>query len=169
MADRIVQLKDNQGNNVYPVAGSMKQGSITTNMLNDGIVTEAKLANNSIVSTSQITVTYYGGINTAGNSTTRNANLITLKGGLKILCVPQTDTGIYASDAGKNTQIVCNIGNADFSTILSGTINMSQSGAGNVSMAYSAIDTTYSFEAYLYPTNVISGSQLQVRAIIIGT
>ena len=168
MVDKIVQLKDNQDNNVYPVAGSMKQGSITTNMLNDGAVTASKLDNNSVVSTSQITVTYFGGINTGGNSVTRNANLITLKGGLKILCIPQTDTGIYASDAGKNTQIVCNIGNADFSTILAGVVNASQSGAGNVAMAYSAVDTTYSFEAYLYPTNVIGGNQLQVRAIIIG-
>lgn len=43
MAEKIVQLIDNQGNNVYPVAGSMKQGSVTTNMLNDGAVTADKI------------------------------------------------------------------------------------------------------------------------------
>lgn len=43
MAEKIVQLRDNQGNNVYPVAGSMKQGSITTNMLSNGAVTANKI------------------------------------------------------------------------------------------------------------------------------
>ena len=43
MADKIVQLKDNQDNNVYPVAGAMKQGSVTTGTINDGAVTGVKI------------------------------------------------------------------------------------------------------------------------------
>lgn len=43
MADRVVQLKDNQDNNVYPVAGALKQSSVTTSTINDGAVTVGKM------------------------------------------------------------------------------------------------------------------------------
>ena len=44
MADKIVQLIDKDGNNVYPVAGSLAQNSVTTSSINDGAVTVDKLA-----------------------------------------------------------------------------------------------------------------------------
>lgn len=44
MADKIVQLIDKDGNNVYPVAGSLAQNSVTTSSINDGAVTANKLA-----------------------------------------------------------------------------------------------------------------------------
>ena len=43
MADRVVQLKDNQDNNVYPIAGALAQGSVTTSTINDGAVTGVKI------------------------------------------------------------------------------------------------------------------------------
>lgn len=43
MVDKIVQLVDVDNNNVYPVAGSLKQGSVTTSTINDGAVTAAKI------------------------------------------------------------------------------------------------------------------------------
>lgn len=59
MADRIVTLRDNSNNTVYPV-GLAPAGSVTTSMYNDasvttpkladGSVTTAKLANNSVTS-----------------------------------------------------------------------------------------------------------------------
>lgn len=43
MADRVVQLKDNQDNNVYPIAGALAQGSVNTSTINDGAVTASKI------------------------------------------------------------------------------------------------------------------------------
>lgn len=43
MTDKIVQLVDNENNNIYPVAGSLAQGSVTTSTINDGAVTGAKI------------------------------------------------------------------------------------------------------------------------------
>lgn len=43
MANKIVQLEDKAGNNLFPVAGSMKGDSVTTAMLQDGAVTAGKI------------------------------------------------------------------------------------------------------------------------------
>lgn len=43
MVDKIVQLVDKDDNNLFPVAGSMKQGAVTTNLLADGAVTKDKI------------------------------------------------------------------------------------------------------------------------------
>lgn len=43
MADQVVTLIDNEGTNLYPVAGALKQGSVTTSTINDGAVTADKI------------------------------------------------------------------------------------------------------------------------------
>lgn len=43
MPNKIVQLIDNEDNNIYPVAGSLAQGSVTTSTINDAAVTAAKI------------------------------------------------------------------------------------------------------------------------------
>ena len=43
MAEKIVQLIDKDNNNLYPVAGSLKQGSVTTSTIDDGAVTADKI------------------------------------------------------------------------------------------------------------------------------
>lgn len=43
MANKIVQLEDKAGNNLFPVAGSMKGDSITTAMIQDKAVTYDKM------------------------------------------------------------------------------------------------------------------------------
>lgn len=43
MADKIVQLTDDANNNIYPVAGSLKSGSVTTNTIEDEAVTADKI------------------------------------------------------------------------------------------------------------------------------
>lgn len=43
MADQVVTLIDNEGANLYPVAGALKQGSVTTSTINDGAVTADKI------------------------------------------------------------------------------------------------------------------------------
>ena len=43
MADKIVQLVDKDNNNVYPIAGALAQGSVTTSTINDGAVTAEKI------------------------------------------------------------------------------------------------------------------------------
>lgn len=50
MPNKIVQLVDNENNNIYPVAGSLAQDSVTTSTINDGAVTTAKLANEAVTS-----------------------------------------------------------------------------------------------------------------------
>lgn len=43
MAEKIVQLIDKDNNNIYPVAGSLKDGSVVTSSIADGAVTSAKV------------------------------------------------------------------------------------------------------------------------------
>lgn len=43
MADKVVQLVDKDNNNVYPIAGALAQGSVTTSTINDGAVTVGKM------------------------------------------------------------------------------------------------------------------------------
>ena len=43
MADKIVQLVDQNDDNIYPVAGAMKDGTVDTNTILDGAVTGAKI------------------------------------------------------------------------------------------------------------------------------
>lgn len=43
MTEKIVQLIDKDNNNVYPVAGSLKQGSVTTSTINNKAVTADKI------------------------------------------------------------------------------------------------------------------------------
>lgn len=43
MANQVVQLIDNDNNNIYPVAGALKDGSVTTSTINDNAVTAAKI------------------------------------------------------------------------------------------------------------------------------
>ena len=43
MTDKVVQLVDAESNNIFPVAGSLKSGSVTTNTINDGAVTADKI------------------------------------------------------------------------------------------------------------------------------
>lgn len=64
MVDRIVQLTDKSGNNIFPVAGQMAQGSIITNMLTDNAITTAKVADGGITD-SKITYTKTTGTNSS--------------------------------------------------------------------------------------------------------
>lgn len=48
MANNIVQLQDKQGNNIFPIAGSMAGDSVTTQMLQDGAVTTDKIATGAV-------------------------------------------------------------------------------------------------------------------------
>ena len=43
MADKIVTLIDNEGTNIYPVAGAVKEGSVTTSTIADDAITPAKI------------------------------------------------------------------------------------------------------------------------------
>lgn len=43
MTEKIVQLVDKDNNNLYPVAGSLKQGSVTTSTINGKAVTADKI------------------------------------------------------------------------------------------------------------------------------
>lgn len=43
MSNQVVQLTDKDNNNIYPVAGALKQGSVTTSTIDDGAVTGAKI------------------------------------------------------------------------------------------------------------------------------
>lgn len=48
MANKIVQLQNKAGDNLFPVAGSMKGDSITTAMIQDGSVTTDKINNGAV-------------------------------------------------------------------------------------------------------------------------
>lgn len=48
MADKIVQLKDKNSNNLYPISGSSLAESVSTGAIVDGAVTTAKIANTAI-------------------------------------------------------------------------------------------------------------------------
>jgi hypothetical protein len=56
MANNIVQLTDDQNNNIFPVAGGMAGDSITTAMLQDGVVTAAKINSTTVAFTDFITL-----------------------------------------------------------------------------------------------------------------
>lgn len=43
MANQVVTIIDNEGNNIYPVAGALMEGAVTTSTINDGAVTAAKI------------------------------------------------------------------------------------------------------------------------------
>lgn len=48
MADKIVQLKDKNSNNLYPISGSSLAESVSTGAIVDGAVTTAKIADGAI-------------------------------------------------------------------------------------------------------------------------
>jgi len=43
MANQVVTIIDNEGNNIYPVAGALMQESVTTSTINNGAVTADKI------------------------------------------------------------------------------------------------------------------------------
>ena len=43
MTDKIVQFTDGESNNIFPVAGALKSGSVTTSTINDNAVTKTKI------------------------------------------------------------------------------------------------------------------------------
>ena len=43
MANQVVTIIDNNGNDIYPVAGALMQGAVTTSTINDGAVTANKI------------------------------------------------------------------------------------------------------------------------------
>lgn len=43
MADKIVTLIDHEGENLYPVAGALKEGSVTTSTIADDAITSSKI------------------------------------------------------------------------------------------------------------------------------
>ena len=43
MANKVVQLTDDSNNNIYPVAGALKSGSVTTSTIGNGAVTADKI------------------------------------------------------------------------------------------------------------------------------
>lgn len=59
MAEKIVQLVDKDNNNLYPVAGSLKSGSVTTSTISDGAVTQSKIAYSSFSPNSVVTRFYF--------------------------------------------------------------------------------------------------------------
>lgn len=48
MTDKIVKLVDGDDNNIYPIAGALKSGSVTSSTINDGAVTTPKIANEAV-------------------------------------------------------------------------------------------------------------------------
>lgn len=83
MVDKIVQLVDKDDNNVYPVAGSLKQGSVTTGTINDGAVTPSKIDMSALenalygasVSTTTVTLQRTDGSGTSSTHTIKKINL----------------------------------------------------------------------------------------------
>lgn len=61
MANKIVQLIDDNNDNLYPVAGSLKSGSVTTSTINDGAVTSSKIDFTTIDWASGATIGNYNG------------------------------------------------------------------------------------------------------------
>lgn len=87
MTDKIVQLVDKDNNNVYPVAGSLKQGSVTTSTINDGAVTAAKINLSSL-------------IKTIGTTTGDNVNYcIKFADGTMIAIIKKQFTGVDITNA----------------------------------------------------------------------
>jgi hypothetical protein len=58
VANKIIQLQNKTGDNLFPVAGSMKGDSVTTAMLQDDAVTNAKIAANAVKSENVDFTTY---------------------------------------------------------------------------------------------------------------
>ena len=75
MADKIVQLENKDGDNIFPVAGALKSGSVSTSTINDAAVTAAKIAAGAVtaekmnLATSTQTITWKNNDNTVGTTT----------------------------------------------------------------------------------------------------
>lgn len=125
MANQIVQLTDKDENNIFPIAGGMASDSITTAMLQDGVVTTAKLASNAVNSAIKTTsnlgpsddtvsawldlfgtagfyVTGYSG-NHFTNQPNNYGVLITYHGGNTIIQIFQALNGTYYIRSGNLT------------------------------------------------------------------
>lgn len=114
MTEKIVQLIDKDNNNLYPVAGSLKSGSVTTSTISDGAVTNAKIA----PSISQVEISFHI-LNPAVRTGTGQATLIRLPGDIGILTYNGT-TGFNDSGTG-DRQINVHLDNAGFDSILGGS------------------------------------------------
>ena len=69
MANKVVQLIDNNNDNIFPVAGSMAGDSITTGMIQDDAVTMAKIANEAVTASKFAQYAVNKAIITANNLT----------------------------------------------------------------------------------------------------
>ena len=65
MADKIVQLKDKNSNNLYPISGSSLAESVSTGAIVDGAVTTAKIADGAVTADKIADATIRGSLNMA--------------------------------------------------------------------------------------------------------
>lgn len=78
MANNIVQLQDDSGNDAFPIAGGMAADSITTQMIQDGAVTSDKIDFTTLTVPATLTVG-------DGTGTTVNVNAINLGNNIYLL------------------------------------------------------------------------------------
>lgn len=95
MADKIVQLKDKNSNNLYPVSGSSLTDSVSSGAIVDGAVTTAKIADSSITAAKIADATFQGTITnvitaSGGNPSAVYGNPLTKIGVLRVSIRPST-------------------------------------------------------------------------------
>lgn len=165
MADKIVQLIDKDNNNIFPVAGSMKQGAVTTNLLADGAVTAAKIANNAIgsekfnptVSTMTFTLRRVG-----GSSSTHTGTKIHLGGNIYIYAGAAESSVAGSSSTGTKEYAITF--SKPFTTLYSGVINGAAVGSSGTYMEYSAMTRTGA-DFYLYHNTTDQRARCEFIAI----
>lgn len=86
MANNIVQLQDDSGNDAFPIAGGMAADSITTQMIQDGAVTSQK------IDWTTIDLTPY---KTSAVSNIGARAIITIKGGIGMITTGGTVITAY--------------------------------------------------------------------------
>lgn len=172
MPNKIVQLVDNENNNIYPVAGSLAQDSVTTSTINDEAVTTAKIADGAATSnklsltTSTQTLTFKNvGESTMGTGT---ATMIQLDdSGLTMLCF-RGGTGGKTTQPG--TYEVKTRFETPFTDILSASVNGWCAGDSESYLAYNSIVRASGGGDLYIRRNRSDGEELelQVGLIIIG-
>lgn len=100
MANKIVQLQNKAGDNLFPVAGSMKGDSITTAMIQDEAVTPAKIGFSTPLT--GVTILYssgYGSDITVSSDTTIVSTTITLPVKCKVTIVGNCSSTVTSGNS----------------------------------------------------------------------
>ena len=154
MTDRIVQFTDGEDNNIFPVAGALKSGSVTTSTINDEAVTTAKIADGAVTSgkislaTSTQTLTFKN----AGGSTmgTGTATMIPLdNNGLVMLCFRGGTGGLTTQPGAYEVKIYFE--NA-FSQILTVVANGWSTGDSGSYLAFNTFPPSGTGDCYIVRT-----------------